>query len=105
MARRKCACGCGRPVTGRRSRRYCSDACRKRHDRGGSKTPHRNASKRPQRGGETRTSEGAALRHYPDGQDVRVTDTDVYCSGCGRLLPNLRAAGSARLLPRLRRSG
>ena len=32
--RRLCACTCGQSITGRRSRRFYSDACRKRHNRG-----------------------------------------------------------------------
>ncbi len=53
MPSRKCACGCGRPLKGqRRTRRYYSDACRKKHTRGSSqKAPQRRQGQR-----ETRTN-------------------------------------------------
>ena len=81
-----CLCGCGQPITGRRSKRYVSDSHRKRHNR--ASTYHGGGAVRARRGRESRT------RNVPGTttQDVRVTDTEpreVHCP-CGRLLPRLR---------------
>ncbi len=83
MPSRKCACGCGRALQGQRStRRYHSDACRlKNHRR---PTP-------------TRTVSGARVAEKPpqpsaplslDG-DETLTDTNVYCGGCGSVMAKL----------------
>jgi hypothetical protein len=80
MAARPCACGCGREITGRKSRRYYSDACRKRGERATQSAPLR------ARGGlESRTQEEPATA-IPD---VTVTDREPVLCPCGRPLPKL----------------
>lgn len=82
---RLCACGCGQPITGRRSKRFYSDAHRKRHHRGS--TPHQNVPLAGPAGRESRTRANPA----PAIPVVRVTDTEpreVRCP-CGRLMPRI----------------
>jgi len=84
---RLCACGCGQAITGRRSRLYASDACRKRFTRGS--PPHHTAPLRGRSGRESRTRDEPATST----PDVRVIDTEprpVHCSGCWSLMPKLQ---------------
>lgn len=86
MGNVSCACGCGQPVTGRRSKRFFTDACRKRHNRGS--TPAQTAPLRSRSGREPRTQDEPATTT----PDVRVTDTErqpVHCAGCWCLMPRL----------------
>ena len=76
----------GRPVVGRRSRRFCSDACRKRFTK--SSTSLQTAPPRGRGGRESRTQDEPATTT----PDVRVTDTEprpADCSGCWSLMPRL----------------
>ena len=82
---RLCACGCGEPITGRRSRRFYSDACRKRHNRGSAS--RQNVPLAGPAGRESRTR----AKPPPGIPDVRVADTElseVHCP-CGRLTPGI----------------
>lgn len=93
MPRPSCACGCGRPPTGKRSQQFYADVCRKRSQRSKlrrSATPLRTASERPHKREETRTKGAPALRHHPEDGGVTLLDTDAHCSGCGALMPALR---------------
>ncbi len=83
---RLCACGCGQPVTGRRSRRFYSDACRKRFSRGSA--THRSGSQPAATARESRTDGNPA----PAIPGVRESDTkprEVFCAGCGSLMLRL----------------
>ena len=84
--RRLCACGCGRPVTGRRSKRFYSDACRVRAHRGSGPEIAANGP----RAAENPLHSGGAVSQ---GGDVTLADTKlcaVRCSGCWCVLPRLR---------------
>jgi hypothetical protein len=82
---RLCACGCGRPLTGRKGKRFYSPGCRvKGHRRGAPQID----SKVPA------VAENPLQGQGPVSQDggVTLTDTkpaDVYCAGCGSLMPKL----------------
>jgi len=83
MSGRPCACGCGQPVTGRRSRRFYSDACRVKAHRG---DPSSAAAKVAHVGENPLQSSGVA----PQDGSVTLTDTKpAYCVGCGELMPRL----------------
>ena len=81
---RLCACGCGEPITGQRTKRFVSDSHRKRFCRLGRVLE---PSQRPPAKRESRTHPGP-----PAGTpNVRALDsrTEVSCSVCGRPLPKL----------------
>ena len=83
---RLCACGCGRPVSGRRTRKFYSDACRVRAHRGSGPDI---AANRP-RAAENPLHSGRAVSQ---GGDVTLSDTklcDVRCVRCGSQLAGLR---------------
>ncbi len=76
MTTRTCACGCGQALAGRKSRRFYSDACRKRFNR--ASTPRQDTPRRSRSERESRTTAEPA----PVIPDVRATDTkprQVYC--------------------------
>jgi hypothetical protein len=82
---RLCACGCGQPLTGRKSKRFYSDACRvKTHRRG---VPQIDSKVPPVAENPLQGSEAVS-------QDTPVTETyleprEVHCRGCGSLMPKL----------------
>ncbi len=80
---RLCLCGCGRTVTGQRSKKFYSDACRKRFDRGSA--PRQDASLASSVDRESRTNTQIA----PGISAVRELDREVHCSGCWSLMPKL----------------
>ena len=91
MQRRSCACGCGQPITGRKSKRFLSDACRKWANR--TPTPHQNVPIAGPVGRETRTTTAPVQSTGGTVDDVRELDTksrDVYCAVCGSPMPKLR---------------
>ena len=83
---RLCACGCGQPVTGRRSRRFYSDACRvKAHRRGAPRVNSKVAT----------VAENPLQGVGAVSQDTSVPETylgtrEVFCPGCGSPMPRLR---------------
>ncbi len=84
---RCCACGCGRPVNGRRStRRFASTACRVRAHRGRGPnvdSPPRQMAKKP-------PQQARPLSQATPHDRVTLTDgPDVACGGCGVVLPGL----------------
>jgi len=85
MARRRtrlCGCGCDEKIKGRKSKRFINDTHSKRFRRNGGTKAHESAHNGAENGSQSRA--GAERGH--DG-DVRVLDTDVYCSGCHRPRP------------------
>ena len=84
MASRSCACGCGQPILGQRSKKFYSDSHRKRFNRSGRtlEPTQRSPAKR-----ESRTPPELATGT----PNVRALDsrTEVSCSACGRPLPRL----------------
>ena len=87
MAKRLCACGCGEPVTGRKTKLYYSRACAKRAARSGPQ-PHSSAVAKVAHVGENPPQGGKSVSQ---GGGVAVTDTKqpASCSACGRPLPRL----------------
>src|SRR3990172_2711846 len=79
-----CKCGCGRtPSAQRWTRKFFSDACRKRFSRNGSAA----SLQRPQEGQEQEQGRRTPRHYHSD--DVPVTDTEVHCSGCLKMIDGL----------------
>ena len=81
---RLCACGCGQPITGQRSKKFYSDACRKRFVR--SARPH-NAPQTSPLARETRTRTKPAMG-TPVVRESDTNPTEINCP-CGRPLPRI----------------
>jgi len=93
---RFCACGCGRPVRGKFTKRYASIACRQRARRRREATE---STRRPLRvsRNQIQNAEGGAGTPRSRKSDInRVTPTDtnvgkasVHCRSCGTPLPKI----------------
>ena len=82
MAKRVCACGCGEPITGRRTKLYYSRACAKRAERNLGPSPRSSPDAKVAHVGENPPQGDKSVSQ---GRDVAVTDTKqpVFCP-CGR---------------------
>ncbi len=82
---RLCGCGCGQPVTGRKSKRFCSDACPAKNHR----RSHSDSAARASAEGANPLHEGGAVSDHVGDGSVTVTDREVRCSGCGSPISRL----------------
>ena len=84
MPKRPCLCGCGRSVTGRKTKKFYSPACRVKYHRDQLSSP---VAKAPSVG--EKPSQGS--KPVPQYGSVTPTDTKqpVSCSACGCPLPRI----------------